>query len=89
MENEDWKKKATLVWRGKIIENLNTGCEHGDFLCEFECDYVEPFRLKICSRIFIQGGEKVNDIVSIPMKFWMDGKLYDPAAEDTPVTVRK
>lgn len=86
MTTENWKDKATLVWKGKIIEDLKTSCEFGDFLCEFECDEVNPFRLRVCSRIFIESGDKIGDSVSIPMGFTMDGKLYNPVVENTPLT---
>jgi hypothetical protein len=84
-ENEDWKNKVTLVWKGKIIEDLKTPCEYGDYLCEFKCDYIE-FKLKVCGRLFIDSGNKVGDEISIPMGINMGGVLYETAAEDTPLS---
>jgi len=72
-----------LVWNGKIIEKLETKCPHGDFLCEFSCHEVGPFRLVVCAQLFV---ERNGDDVSIPMEFKMDGKVYSPAVEPTPVS---
>ncbi len=72
-----------LVWKGKIIEKLNTECPHGDYLCEFSCHEVPSFRVIVCGQLFV---ERNGDDVSIPMEFKMDGKVYSPAAEPTPVS---
>jgi hypothetical protein len=86
MENEDWKNKPGLVWRGKIIEDMKTQCEYGDFICEFGCSYF-TFRLRVCSRLFIESGNKVDDEVSIPMVLYMQGSgIYNTAIDNTPLS---
>jgi len=72
-----------LVWRGKIIKKLDTPCKHGDFLCEFACDVVGPFKLTVCGQLFV---ERNDNEVSIPMEFSSEGKVYNPAAENTPLS---
>lgn len=73
-----------LVWKGKIIEKLPTNCPHGDFLCEFSCDEIKPFRLICCGQLFVE--RKEND-VSIPMDFKdKNGKIYNTAVDITPVS---
>lgn len=72
-----------LVWRGKIIEKLETKCPHGDFLCEFSCHEVPPFRVRVCAQLFV---ERNGDDVAIPMEFESGGKVYNPATEDTPLS---
>lgn len=75
-----------LVWKGKIIEKLDTECEHGDYICEFGCNEIKPFRLRVCGQLFVEKGDKTGDDVSIPMKFWQEDRLYDPAVEKTSVS---
>lgn len=70
-----------LVWKGKIIEKINTECPHGDYLCEFSCHELGPFRLKVCAQLFV---ERNGKNVAIPMEFSSGGKVYSPAAEQTP-----
>lgn len=82
-----------LVWKGKIIEKIDTGCKHGDYLCEFSCHILrskhsilmpEPsFRVLVCAQLFT---ERNGDDVEIPMEFEMDGRVYSPATEPTPVS---
>lgn len=86
MDSINWKSKAMLVWKGRIVEKLPTRCEYGDYECIFECDEIEPFRLLVCSRLFVDKDNCIGDEVYIPMGFKMDGKLYNPATEDTPLS---
>ena len=72
-----------LVWRGKIKKTLDTPCPSGDFICEFSCDEIAPFRLKVCGRLFV---EKNGNDVAIPMEFKMGDKVYNPAVENTPLS---
>ncbi len=72
-----------LVWRGNIIEKLNTPCPHGDFLCEFGCDAVGSFKIVVCGQLFV---ERKENEVAIPMEFVSNGKVYNPAAENTPLS---
>lgn len=72
-----------LVWKGKIIKKLNTECQHGDYLCEFSCPEVPPFRVIVCAQLFV---ERNGDDVAIPMEFKMGDRVYSPAAESTPVS---
>lgn len=72
-----------LVWRGKIIEKIDTECPHGDFLCEFDCHAVPPFRLWVCAQLFV---ERNGDDVTIPMEFKSGDMVYSPATETTPVS---
>ena len=81
---EDWRDKPMLVWQGKIIEKLPTDCEYGDFLCEFGCNEVKPFRLICCEQLFVDKGNKVGDDISIPMGFKDEnGKIYNTAVDVT------
>ena len=73
-----------LVWKGKIIEKINTECPHGHFLCEFGCHEVGPFRLRVCAQLFV---ERNGDDVAIPMEFKSGDKVYNPAAEETPLSI--
>lgn len=76
-----------LVWKGKIIEKLPTDCPHGDFLCEFGCNEVKPFRLICCGQLFVEKGDKVRDEISIPMDFKDEyGKIYNTAVDITPMS---
>lgn len=72
-----------LVWRGKIIEKLDTECPHGHFLCEFGCDIEGPFKIVVCGQLFVERNE--ND-VAIPMEFKSGDRVYNPADENTPVS---
>lgn len=72
-----------LVWKGKIIEKLETECPHGDFLCEFSCHEISPFRVIVCAQLFV---ERNGDDVAIPMQFKMGDKVYNPGLEDTPLS---
>ena len=72
-----------LVWKGKIIEKINTECPHGDYLCEFSCHEFGPFRLVVCAQLFV---ERNGDDVAIPMKFSSGDKVYSPGAEVTPLS---
>lgn len=73
-----------LVWRGKIIEKLETKCQHGHFLCEFGCDVAGSFKIVVCAQLFVE--RKEND-VSIPMEFSSEDRVYDPATENTPLSL--
>lgn len=70
-----------LVWKGKIIEKLNTECPHGDYLCEFSCPEIGQFRLRVCSRLFV---ERSGNNVEIPMEYQMGDRVYSTATEKTP-----
>uniref|UniRef100_A0A6M3M3X9 Uncharacterized protein n=1 Tax=viral metagenome TaxID=1070528 RepID=A0A6M3M3X9_9ZZZZ len=72
-----------LVWKGKIIEKINTACPHGDYLCEFSCHEFGPFRLVVCAQLFV---ERNGDDVAIPMEFSSGDKVYSPGAEVTPLS---
>ena len=72
-----------LVWKGKIIEKIDTACPHGDYLCEFSCPEIGPFRLRVCSRLFV---ERSGNNVEIPMEFQMGDRVYSTATEKTPVS---
>lgn len=72
-----------LVWKGKIIEKLETDCPHGDFLCEFDCEVVDSFKLVVCGQLFV---ERNDDDVAIPMEFSAGHKVYNPAVENTPLS---
>lgn len=72
-----------LVWRGNIIEKLETKCPHGDFLCEFGCDVAGSFKIKVCGQLF---AERKENEVAIPMEFVSNGRVYNPAAENTPLS---
>jgi hypothetical protein len=72
-----------LVWKGKIIEKLNTECTHGDYVCEFACREIK-FRLRVCAQLFV---ERNGDDVAIPMEFKSGDKVYTPATQVTPISV--
>lgn len=72
-----------LVWRGNIIKKLETKCPHGDFLCEFGCDHVDPFKIVVCGQLFVERNE--NE-VAIPMEFISGDRVYNPATEITPLS---
>jgi len=73
-----------LVWRGKIIETLETKCPHGHFLCEFACDAVGPFKIVVCGQLFV---ERKENEVAIPMEFGSEDRVYNPATENTPLSL--
>lgn len=73
-----------LVWNGKIIEKIDTACPHGDYLCEFSCDVVGSFRLRVCAQLFVK---RTGNDVAIPMEFKSGDKVYNPAAEKTPLSI--
>ncbi len=72
-----------LVWRGKIIKKMDTKCPHGDFLCEFGCDAVNPFKIVVCGQLFT---ERKENEVAIPMEFKSGDRVYNPATENTPLS---
>lgn len=72
-----------LVWKGKIIEKINTACPHGDYLCEFSCLEVSPFRLRVCAQLFVK---RNGNNVDIPMEFKMGDRVYNTFAEQTPLS---
>ena len=75
-----------LVWNGKIIKKIDNECPYGDYLCEFSCEVIGPTNVIVCGQLFVEKGDKEGDKVSIPMDFKQGEKVYNPLAEDTPVS---
>lgn len=82
-------KYQSLVWHGKIIKKIESrmedhrDCPEDHFICEIGCDFAGFVQIEACSKLFI---EKTDLTISIPMEITIEGRTYNPAVENTPLS---
>ena len=76
-----------LVWKGRILRELKGDCPHGDFVCEFACGEVKPFRLRVCGQLLTS---REAGLVEVPMLFRdsgePDSRVFNTATDITPLS---
>lgn len=73
-----------LYWKGKVVKTITKAKGHKHYIVDVSCPEIPSFRLEVCPAIIKREGKEIL----VPMEFAVKGnpKLWNPAAEDTPLT---